>query len=579
MKKQVTLATLSIILSGTAHSTQNERPDIIVIIADDMGYSDITPFGGEIPTPNLQAMAENGVRMSQYYTSPMSAPARAMLLTGNTSQQAGIGGMWWYENTIGKEGYELRLTDRVTTMAERFKDAGYNTLMAGKWHLGFTPGSTPKDRGFRHSFALMGGGASHFDDAVPLGTVEIFHTYYTRDNQRISLPSSFYSSEAYASQINRWISETPREQPIFAWLAFTAPHDPLQAPDEWISRFKSQYEQGYADVYRQRIARLKKLGFLRDDIPLPGLELDKEWQAMTPEQQKYTAKVMQVYAAMIANMDAQIGTVIETLKKTGRDKNTILVFLSDNGVNPAEGFHYESEPDFWKQFDNRYENIGRKNSFISYGPHWADVSNAPYGRYHKTTSGQGGINTSFMISGPGIIHNGAIDNATMAAYDVAPTLYEFAGIDVSKSLSERPTLPMIGVSFKRYLTGESLHAPRTQYGVELHNQAAWIDGEWKLRRLVTVFPQAGNAPWELFNLQRDPLETHNLAADYVDKVKILSSAYEAFAKQTMVLYAKGKLIDYVGIDSKTGRYLAVDPQTLQPVPAPLAIPLDTKSDQ
>lgn len=135
MKKQVTLATLSIIFSGTAHSTQNERPDIIVIIADDMGYSDITPFGGEIPTPNLQAMAENGVRMSQYYTSPMSAPARAMLLTGNTSQQAGIGGMWWYENTIGKEGYELRLTDRVTTMAERFKDAGYNTLMAGKWHL------------------------------------------------------------------------------------------------------------------------------------------------------------------------------------------------------------------------------------------------------------------------------------------------------------------------------------------------------------------------------------------------------------------------------------------------------------
>lgn len=166
-----------------------------------------------------------------------------------------------------------------------------------------------------------------------------------------------------------------------------------------------------------------------------------------------------------------------------------------------------------------------------------------------------------------------------SAFDVAPTLYEFAGIDASKSLSERPTLPMIGVSFKRYLTGESLHAPRTQYGVELHNQAAWIDGEWKLRRLVTVFPQAGNAPWELFNLQRDPLETHNLAADYVDKVKILSSAYEAFAKQTMVLYAKGKLIDYVGIDSKTGRYLAVDPQTLQPVPAPLAIPLDTKSDQ
>ena len=143
MNKKTVAAALSMILSGAAHSAQTERPNIIVIIADDMGYSDISPFGGEIPTPNLQAMAEQGVRMSQYYTSPMSAPARSMLLTGNTNQQAGMGGMWWYDSTLGKEGYELRLTDRVTTMAERFKDAGYNTLMTGKWHLGFVPGATP----------------------------------------------------------------------------------------------------------------------------------------------------------------------------------------------------------------------------------------------------------------------------------------------------------------------------------------------------------------------------------------------------------------------------------------------------
>lgn len=437
MNKKTVAAALSMILSGAAHSAQTERPNIIVIIADDMGYSDISPFGGEIPTPNLQAMAEQGVRMSQYYTSPMSAPARSMLLTGNTNQQAGMGGMWWYDSTLGKEGYELRLTDRVTTMAERFKDAGYNTLMTGKWHLGFVPGATPKDRGFRHSFAFMGGGTSHFDDAIPLGTVEAFHTYYTRDGQRVSLPADFYSSEAYAAQMNQWIKETPPQQPVFAWLAFTAPHDPLQAPDEWIARFKGQYEQGYGEVYRQRIARLKASGILHDDTPLPGLDLDKEWAALTPEQQKYTAKVMQVYAAMIANMDAQIGTVMETLKQTGRDKNTLLIFLTDNGANPAEGFYYESEPTFWQQFDNRYENIGRKGSFVAYGPHWANVSNAPYARYHKTTSGQGGINTDFMIAGPGIVHRGKIDATTMAVYDVAPTLYEFAGIDATKALAKK----------------------------------------------------------------------------------------------------------------------------------------------
>lgn len=222
MNKKTMAAAVGLILSGAAQSAHSgTHPNVIVIIADDMGYSDISPFGGEIPTPNLQAMAEQGLRMSQYYTSPMSAPARSMLLTGNSNQQAGMGGMWWYENTLGKEGYELHLTDRVTTMAERFKDAGYNTMMAGKWHLGFMPGATPKDRGFIHSFALMGGGASHFSDALPLGTVEAFHTFYTEDGKKTSLPADFYSSAAYAGKINTWIRETPADQPFFAWLAFT----------------------------------------------------------------------------------------------------------------------------------------------------------------------------------------------------------------------------------------------------------------------------------------------------------------------------------------------------------------------
>ena len=563
-KKAVAVA-VSGALSGLVHAADGERPNVLIIIADDMGYSDISPFGGEIPTPNLQALAEQGVRMSQYYTSPMSAPARSMLMTGNTNQQAGMGGMWWYESTVARPGYEMRLTDRVTTMPERFKDAGYATMMAGKWHLGYTDGAGPTDRGFERAFAFMGGGTSHFDDAVPLGTVESFHTFYTLNGKRVSLPQDFYSSKAYATQLGQWISDTPKEQPVFAYLAFTAPHDPLQAPDDWIAKFDGKYDAGYQQIYQQRIKRLQALGIISASTPMPHLELEKEWQAMTPEQQKYAAKTMQVYAAMIAYMDDQIGGVMKTLQQTGRDKNTIVIFATDNGANPAPAFHYGSKPEFWQQFDNSYANLGRKGSFIAYGPHWANVSNAPYANYHKVTSAQGGINTDFIIAAPQLKQRGGIDKTPMAVYDIAPTLYEFANIDASKTLNAKPTIPMVGVSFKRYFSGDIATAPHSAYGLELHNYAALVDGDWKLRRLVIKGPQTAMAPWELFNLQDDPLETHNLAASQPERVKRMSGEYQRYADKGMVIEATGKTINYLGKDPQTHGYIGLDPVSQKPL--------------
>lgn len=561
IKKTLLAVALSSAISNFAYSAPLEKPNILIIIADDMGYSDISPFGGEIPTPNLQTMAEQGVRMSQYYTSPMSAPARSMLLTGATNQQAGIGGMWWYENTVGEPGYELRLTDRVVTMAERFQDAGYNTLMSGKWHLGYSSGSKPTDRGFNQAFAFMGGGTSHFDDAVPLGTVESFHTYYTLNGKKTALPANFYSSEAYAQQLEKWIKETPSEQPIFAYLAFTAPHDPLQAPDDWTQRFDGQYDEGYGKIYRQRINRLKEIGIITDKTPMPHLDLDKEWEQLTPEEKRYAAKTMQVYAAMIANMDEQIGNVFQTLKETGRDKNTIIIFATDNGANPAQGFYYEGDPAFWTQFDNSYENLGRKNSFISAGPHWANVSNAPYVNYHKTTSAQGGINTNFIIKGLGIHKAGSIDNTPMAVYDIAPTLYEFANIDPNKKIKNINPVPIRGVSFKQHFTQDIPVKTRYSFAMELHNQAALVEGDWKLRRLVPNSAKAEMAPWELFNLKNDPLETQNVATQHPKILEKLRQQYEQFAKTGMVIEAKGEAIDYIGYDEKTGNYIGIDPKT------------------
>lgn len=539
-------------------TTQHNKPNILIVVADDMGYSDISPFGGEIPTPHFQQLADQGLCMSQFYTSPMSAPARAMLMTGNTNQQAGMGGMWWYQSTLAQPGYEMRLTDRVTTMPERFRDAGYATMMAGKWHLGYNLGAEPTARGFDRAFALMGGGGSHFNDALPLGTVEAFHTFYTLNGEPVPLAENFYSSEVYANHLVQWINDTPAQQPVFAYLAFTAPHDPLQAPDEWIAQFAGHYEEGYQPVYQRRIERLKALGIISDDTPLPELNLERDWQSLTIEQQKQAAKTMQVYAAMIACMDQQTGRVLDALRQTGRYDNTIVILLSDNGANPGKGFYYSSEADFWQQFDNSVNNIGRKGSFVSCGPHWANVSNAPYAHYHKATSGQGGINTAFIISAPHLCQQGSIDPTPIAIYDIAPTLYEFAGIDASKPLKTSPSLPMIGTSFKRYFSGDSQQVPRFNYGMELHNQATYLEGNWKLRRLVENGSQAAMAPWELFNLCDDPLETDDLADRHPAVVRKLITEYQRYACVSMVIEAKGKLIDYLGVDGETGQYLGID---------------------
>ncbi|SUC33326.1 Arylsulfatase precursor [Providencia rettgeri] len=232
-----------------------------------------------------------------------------------------------------------------------------------------------------------------------------------------------------------------------------------------------------------------------------------------------------------------------------------------NGANPAQGFYYEGDSAFWQQFDNSYENLGRKNSFVSAGPHWANVSNAPYANIHKTTSAQGGINTDLIITGPGINKAGSIDNTPMAVYDIAPTLYEFAGIDPNKKIKDISPVPVRGVSFKQHFTQGTPVKTRYSFAMELHNQAALVEGNWKLRRLVPTSAKAEMAPWELFNLKDDPLETQNLAAQYPDILEKLRQQYEQFAKTGMVIEAKGEAIDYIGYNEKTGNYLGIDPET------------------
>lgn len=543
-KKIIALAVSSVLSAAFAHS--KEAPNVILIIADDLGFSDIESFGGEIATPNLQKIADQGIQFSQYYTSPMSAPARSMLLTGNTNQQAGMGAMWWYESTKGQDGYELRLADRTVTMAERFRDAGYETMMVGKWHIGKTADSLPGGKGFNQSFAFMGGGASHYDDAMPLGEVEAYHTYYTLNDQKVEkLPEDFYSTKFYTDQINTWIKETPKDQPVFAYIAYTAPHDPLHAPAEWVKKYDGVYDKGYQAVYEKRIENLKAKGIITADTPMPELNLQARWDALSAEDQKREIKTMQIYAAMVEYMDDQIGKVIETLKETDRLDNTIIIFASDNGANATPGLKFYSLGDMevWERLgvDNSYENLGNKGSFISVGADWADINNAPYGTYHKTTTGQGGINTAMMISAPMLPDNkkGTWDKNMIAAYDLAPTLYDLTGIELKEYQGK---LPMYGVSHKAHLLTNDDTKIREQFGTELHNQLGFIDGDWKIRKVTKTGAVAVDGEWQLFNIKADPLETDNKSAEFPEIMAKMIEQYNQFANDTMVIEAKGQRI-------------------------------------
>lgn len=552
MKKTALSIALAISLTGSIAlgEVDSKSPNILLIVADDLGYSDISPFGGEIPTPNLQTLADEGLKFSQYYTAPMSAPARSMMLTGNSNHEAGMGAMWWYDSTQNEIGYELRLTDRVTTMPEIFQKNGYETLMAGKWHVGYNHGASPDERGFIRSFALMGGGASHFDDIAPLGEIEKFHTYYTKNGDRIDhLPSDFYSSTFYTQQLNEWIIETPEDKPIFAYLAYTAPHDPIQAPDEWISKFKEEYKEGYDPIFKARMEQLHSLGFLSDDIPMLDLKLEERWNQLSVDEKRKETKRMQVYAAMVSHMDSQIGSVFQTLKETGRYDNTVIIFLSDNGANPG-GRELYDEDEYWNKqnLDNSVENIGRKRSFESVGANWADVNNAPYNTLHKTTTAQGGINTNFIIAGPMLDEGerGSIKRQYVSVSDLAPTLYEIAGIDVESSLKRNTQLPIRGVSQKSIITGESDIPVRRAFALELHNQSVYIDGDWKIRRVSNVYPQGIAGEWGIFNIKKDPLEIHNLVEVQEERLQEMLIKYQIFADESFVIEAEGDFIPYVG---------------------------------
>ncbi len=517
--------------------TQQTKPNILLILADDLGFTDLGCYGSEINTPHLDALAQNGIRHTAFYTAPVCSPTRGMLLSGVDNHRNGYGTMEgdWAENQRGVRGYEGHLNFEVVAFPKLLQDHGYHTSIAGKWHQAYPASEEslwPDKRGFDRSFCLLQGGAGHFSDQQPLFSF-YQKTLYAEDGQLIEkLPDDFYSSDFYADKVMAYIDESQQlNKPFFSYLAFTAPHWPLQVPDAYIDLYQGQYDQGYEALAATRLEKAKQLGIISAKASLPPLSPNViPWDELSPEAQKESARIMEVYAAMIERLDANVGKLIAHLKAIGQYEHTLIVFMADNG---AEGNSIASIVDTgeWveKNYDNRLENIGRKNSYVYTGPGWAQVSTIPF-KWYKSFSTEGGVRCPAIISYPQEKgKHGSIYDAFISVMDLAPTFLELAQVKHPGEVYEgRSIFPMDGVSMLSWLREKtpSVHQADEAHCWELYGRRAVRKGDWKAEWLE---PPYGHNRWELYNLAEDPAEQHNLANEQAKKLAELVADWERYA--------------------------------------------------
>ncbi|WP_447761782.1 arylsulfatase [Sphingopyxis panaciterrae] len=517
---------------------KERRPNLLVIVADDLGYSDLGAFGGEIRTPNLDTLALAGIRLAGFHTAPTCSPTRSMLLSGTDNHIAGMGTMaeMIRPNQQGKPGYEGYLRSDVATLAERLSVGGYQTLFSGKWHLGLTEEQDPHARGFARSFALLQGGHNHFGtDADP---EKGGRATYTEQGKRLALlPEDFYSSDYFATRLIGFLGERPGagqgEQPFFAYLAFTAPHWPLQAPPEDIARYKGHYDEGFDVLRERRLARQRELGILAADVVAhTPRNRDGSWDSLTAGQQRLAARNMEIYAAMVDRLDQNVGRVIEALRASGELDNTVIVFLADNGAEAldVETTGAEMLAGAVKAADNGFANRGAATSYLTYGAGWAQAATAP-SWLTKGYQSEGGTRAVAFISGAGIPRRESAATQYQSVADIAPTLLELAGIDAGTTrVGARKVRPITGRSWARWLRDPAVqvYGPDDGVGAELFGSRAYRQGPWKLTDI-------GDGTWRLFDIARDPGETRDLSLVQPDRRAELVAAWERYAAHAGII--------------------------------------------
>ncbi|KAI1123541.1 alkaline-phosphatase-like protein [Nemania abortiva] len=549
-----------------------KRPNFLLIVADDLGFSDIGPFGGEINTPNLDKLAKDSILFTDFHAAAACSPSRAMIMTGTDHHIAGLGNLIEWTNISGQNdpngtmstsvqrgmpGYEGYLNERVVALPELLRDAGYHTLMSGKWHLGLTPERSPKSRGFERSFAHLPACSNHYayepqlqgTDQIPDFMTMSFIALHSEDGKYVKkLPEGWYSSHGYGDKMLQYLKdwkEAGDDRPFFGYLPFTAPHWPLQAPQEYIKKYRGVYDEGPEALRQKRLQRLKDLGMVPQDVEPHPVVADevKEWDDLSDVERANSCRAMECFAGMVEAIDVNVGKITEYLEEIGELDNTFVCFLSDNG---AEGAAYEAYPivqsnmlqHLQKYYNNHIDNLGNGDSFIWYGPRWAQAATAP-SRLYKAYTTEGGVRVPYMMKPPaafgGKVPGGSITHQFATVMDLAPTILDMAGVThPAPTYQGREIVPMRGKSMVPYLSqqAETIHEKDFINGWETCGRAACRRGDWKI---VFIPKPKGPERWQLYNLATDPGEVHDLAEQEPGKLKELLKLWDIYVLETGVV--------------------------------------------
>jgi arylsulfatase A-like enzyme len=521
------------------------RPNIVIILGDDLGYADLGAFGSEIGTPNIDALAKDGVRFTNFYTHASCSPTRSMLLSGVDTHLNGLGNMdeWIAPNQRGQSGYEGHLNDRVATLPQLLKDAGYHTYMVGKWHMGKAPTQIPAARGFERDFSLLDGAGSYWD--MTNFTAASPKSVFTEDGKYLTgLPKGYYATKTYTDKLIGFIDANHADgKPFFAYVAHQAPHDPYHLPKDWRNRHVGEYDKGWDAVRQARLKRQIELGIMP-----PGTELsERMWfipdpTLLAPATRAVLGKKMELYAGLVENMDFHVGRLIDHLKKIGEYDNTIFIVFGDNGAEGSDLFgmisgtpgsrDYLFAASKWAQtHPNAW---GDPGTYVAYGPMWAQASMTPFSQY-KGWLAEGGIRNALIVSGPVVQRpKGSLNDGLMHVADLMPTLLEVAGAEYPRSKDGRDLPPLLGRSWGEVLAGraESPRAGRDYLAWEVFGNRAVRQGQWKLR---WQYKPLGTGTWELYDLAADPGERKNLAGERADKVRELTTLWDEYVRANNVI--------------------------------------------